>query len=229
MSELPILALTGVSYSYLRGRRRVRALTGFSMAVAPGERIALLGESGSGKSTVLALASGTRLPDLGEVVFQGQQLSHLGVAARADLRLKHMAHVYQDFRLFPMLTALENVAFAPRLKGEDARRAAAVAEKALRRVGMQRRLEHRPAELSGGEQQRVAIARALVSQPRLLLADEPTGSLDASKREEILDLMFEVLPDAAMVLVTHDPAVAARMSRIVRVDPSAEETDRSET
>ncbi|WP_051208776.1 ABC transporter ATP-binding protein [Propionicicella superfundia] len=212
-----VLELDDVSLSFIHRRRRVHVLDEFSMTVAPGERVALLGESGSGKSTVLALASGVRLPETGDVRLFGDSLVGASSAARAALRLRHLAHIYQDFRLLPMLTAQENVAFVLRLRDESRQSALAKAEEALREVGMARRLGHRPAELSGGEQQRVAIARALVSRPSLLLADEPTGSLDATKRDGILDLMLRVIPDAAIILVTHDPAVAERASRVVEL------------
>jgi len=212
-----ILALSDVSFAYRQGRRRVQVLDDFDLVVAPGERVALLGESGSGKSTVLRLASGVLVADAGTVTLMDRDLGQASVAQRAALRLAHVAHIYQDFRLFDALTAEENVAFVPRLRGTPVSEALDAARKCLGRVGMGRRLQHRPKELSGGECQRVAIARALVAGPDLVLADEPTGALDAARRDETLDVMFSVLPDAAFVLVTHDPTVAARASRVVQM------------
>jgi predicted ABC-type transport system involved in lysophospholipase L1 biosynthesis ATPase subunit len=212
-----ILDLSHVSFAYRRGRRRIQVLEGFDLMVAPGERVALLGESGSGKSTVLRLASGVLVAGAGTVTLMGQDLGRASVAQRASLRLRHVAHIYQDFRLFDELTAEENVAFVLRLRGAAAAEAQHDARDCLARVGMARRLQHRPGELSGGEGQRVAIARALVASPDLVLADEPTGALDARHRNEILDVMFEVLPSAAFVLVTHDPTVAARATRVVEM------------
>ncbi|MCL2315595.1 MAG: ABC transporter ATP-binding protein [Actinomycetia bacterium] len=212
-----ILALSDVSFAFRQRRRRVQVLDGFDLSVAPGERVALLGESGSGKSTVLRLASGVLVADAGTVTLMDHDLGRASVAQRAALRLAHVAHIYQDFRLFDALTAEENVGFVPRLCGASASAALDDARECLRRVGMGRRLQHRPGELSGGECQRVAIARALVAGPDLVLADEPTGALDAARRDEILDVMFSVLPDAAFILVTHDPTVAARASRVVEM------------
>lgn len=212
-----ILTMDDVTFAYRRGRRRIPVLQGFDLRIAAGERVALLGESGSGKSTVLALASGVAQPDAGQVILAGQDLGRLSVGRRAALRLRHVAHVYQDFRLFPQLTAEENVAFPLRLRGESGPEALEAARACLRKVGIGHRLEHRPGELSGGERQRVAIARALVAKPDLVLADEPTGALDARLRDEILDVLFGVLPKAAFVLVTHDPQVAARASRVVEL------------
>lgn len=152
----------------------------------------------------------------------GVALNDLDVHHRAAFRLAHIAQIYQDFELLPMLTALENVALLPRLKGAQRDVANDQAEVALEEVGMGHRLGHLPTELSGGEQQRVSIARAVVARPSLLLADEPTGALDAERRDEILDLMFDRLSGTTTVLVTHDPAVASRADRVVRMDLSAD-------
>jgi ABC-type lipoprotein export system ATPase subunit len=218
----PVLAMENVGYEHVNKRRVLRVLDGFSIVVQPGERLALLGPSGSGKTTILDIACGLRRPTFGS----GQLLQHdLALAAPAELarlRLHHVARVYQDFQLFARLSVLDNTALVPMLQGVRKDEARDRAREAVARVGMVKRLGHRPSELSGGEQQRVAIARALVTAPDLLLADEPTGSLDAALRDEIIDLIIEVLPHASVVLVTHDLAAASRMDRVVRLKVSPE-------
>jgi predicted ABC-type transport system involved in lysophospholipase L1 biosynthesis ATPase subunit len=214
------IQLINVSFSFPKGRRRIQVLEKFSLDVAEGDVIALLGQSGCGKSTVLSLVAGLRVPDQGTVEVLGVRLAQLDVKARAEFRLTRVAQIYQDFELLPMLTAQENVALLLRLKGEDRSSSRERAKAALEDVGMGHRLQHLPGELSGGERQRVSIARAVVASPSLLLADEPTGSLDADLRDEILDLMLGRLAGTTTVLVTHDPAVAERANRIVRMDRS---------
>lgn len=214
------IRLINVSLSFPKGRRRIQVFEKFSLDVAEGEVIALLGQSGCGKSTVLSLLAGLRVPDAGMVEVFGVQVARLDVKARAQFRLARVAQIYQDFELLPMLTAHENVALLLRLKGEDRLSSRDRAKAELEDVGMGHRLQHLPGELSGGERQRVSIARAVVASPSLLLADEPTGSLDADLRDEILDLMLGRLSGTTTVLVTHDPAVAERANRIVRMDRS---------
>ncbi|MFT4216385.1 MAG: ABC transporter ATP-binding protein [Micropruina sp.] len=209
------IELSDVSFTYRRRKRMVTALQSFSAEVGRGEVVALLGQSGSGKSTVLSLVAGLEIPAKGTVRVLGTNVGELDARGRAQFRLEHIAHIYQDYRLLPMLTAVDNVAFVLRLKGMAASEARTRSESALDAVGIGHRLDHRPAELSGGEQQRVSIARALVAEPDILLADEPTGSLDADRRDEILDLMLSSLQGTTMVLVTHDPEVAGRANRVV--------------
>lgn len=209
--------LAEVSYIYRRRRQNVVALNSLSLRVQRGEVVALLGESGSGKSTALSLIAGLHAPSSGSVRVLGVDLGGLPSSERARFRLQHIAHIYQDFRLLPMLTASENVSFVLRLKGASEREARERAATALVSVGLSHRTDHLPKELSGGEQQRVSIARALVSEPDILLADEPTGSLDADLRDENLKLMLSVLAGATIILVTHDPVVAQRANRTVRI------------
>lgn len=218
----PTLQFDDVRYDY-EGRKRstIRVLSGLSFDVAPRENVALIGGSGSGKSTVLNLASGRLVAQGGTVTAAGHDLSNLTVDERADLRLAHIAHVHQDFRLLPNFTALENVELPLLLQGVPRAEARPRAREALERVSLQARIDHRPRQLSGGEQQRVAIARAVVRQPTLLLADEPTGSLDVGLRDEILGLMFELCAKSAIVLVTHDPAVAEAADRTVELSSAA--------
>lgn len=215
---MSLIRLTDVDFSYRRGRRQIPVLRGFNLEIADGECVAVLGESGSGKSTVLALLSGLQVPAAGAVEVLGVRLDQLDSRRRAAFRLDHVAQIYQDFGLMPGLTALENVALLIRLKGVGPAEANEEARAALKAVGMAHRGDHLPSELSGGEQQRVAIARAVVAKPAILLADEPTGALDAGRRDEILDLMLSQLSRATTLLVTHDPTVAARADRVIRMD-----------
>lgn len=212
MTEL-ILELDSVAFEYEDRKRRVPVLAELSMHVAAGERVALVGRSGSGKSTVLDLAAGKRVATAGSVRLQGTDLGRLNADARARMRLSSVAYVHQDFQLLEPYTALENVQLPLRLQGVPADEARDRAELALDHVELGGRARHRPEELSGGEKQRVAIARAVVTNPKLLLADEPTGSLDAALRDDILALLYEARGGAAVLLVTHDPVVAASADR----------------
>lgn len=211
------VSLNGASFAFRKGRRSIPVLDSFSLTVAEGEVVALLGESGSGKSTALSFVSGERLPDEGSITVLGIDLAGLSRGDRAKFRLNNVAQIYQDFQLLPMLTAVDNVALPLSLRGMPRAQASERAAQALADVGMGRRLDHRPGELSGGEQQRVAIARAVVCEPKVLLADEPTGSLDADRRDEILDLMLDRLRGTTAILVTHDPEVARRADRILQM------------
>ena len=183
----------------------------------PGEAVAIVGASGSGKSTLLALLAGLDTPSAGTVELDGESLFALDEDARAELRGRAVGFVFQSFQLLPSLTALENVMLPLELAGrEDAESAA---REVLARVGLAERLQHYPKHLSGGEQQRVALARAFVVKPKLLLADEPTGSLDAEAGEAVIALLFQMNREAGttLVLVTHDEHLAQRCTRIVRL------------
>ena len=183
----------------------------------PGEAVAIVGASGSGKSTLLGLLAGLDVPSNGSVTLAGQNLFALDEDGRAALRAKHLGFVFQSFQLLPSLNALENVMLPLELaKAADA---AGPSAAMLRRVGLGERLRHYPKTLSGGEQQRVALARAFVMQPQLLLADEPTGNLDAATGAGVIDLLFELNAErgTTLILVTHDNGLAARCSRIIRL------------
>jgi len=188
-------------------------LDDLSFTVAAGETVAITGASGSGKSTLLGLLAGLDLPSEGSVTVFGQSLFALDEDGRAAWRARHLGFVFQSFQLLPQMTALENVMLPLELAGE--RRAAVRARELLGRVGLADRLGHYPKTLSGGEQQRVALARAFASDPKLLFADEPTGSLDAATGARVIDLLFELNREAGatLLLVTHDPELATRCVR----------------
>ena len=191
----------------------VNILRGISLEIGAGETVALLGPSGSGKSTLMMVIAGLERPSRGRVVVAGDDLGGLDEDGLARLRCRHVGIVFQAFHLIPTMTALENVAVALELAG--APDAFAAAEAALVRVGLAERLTHYPAQLSGGEQQRVAIARAFVAGPRLLLADEPTGNLDAATGGAVVDCLFaeHARQGTSLLLITHDPRLAQRCSR----------------
>ncbi len=199
------------------GDGRLTILHEISFKVMAGEAVAVVGASGSGKSTLLGLLAGLDVPTQGRVRLAGHDLSTLDEDARAELRGAMLGFVFQSFQLLPALTALENVMLPLELAGRSGARADA--EQLLARAGLAERLGHYPKHLSGGEQQRVAIARAFAVKPRLLLADEPTGNLDAATGAAIIDLMFALNAErgTTLVLVTHDAAIAARCSRELRL------------
>jgi putative ABC transport system ATP-binding protein len=192
-------------------------LKDISLKVMPGEAVAIVGASGSGKSTLLGLLAGLDTPSSGAVRLDGADLFALDEDGRAALRAKLLGFVFQSFQLLPPLNALENVMLPLELAGEA--RAGELAREMLVRVGLGERLRHYPKTLSGGEQQRVALARAFVTRPKLLLADEPTGNLDAATGAGIIDLMFELNEQArtTLLLVTHDEAIAGRCARKIRL------------
>jgi len=183
----------------------------------PGEAVAIVGASGSGKSTLLALLAGLDTPTSGTVELDGANLFELDEDARAELRGRAVGFVFQSFQLLPSLTALENVMLPLELAGRDD--AESGAREILARVGLAERLHHYPKHLSGGEQQRVALARAFVVRPKVLLADEPTGSLDAESGEAVIALLFQLNRESGttLVLVTHDEQLAQRCTRTVRL------------
>ena len=212
--------LIGVSKSYRRGDEFVHALRSVSLTLARGEAVALVGPSGCGKSTTLNLVAGVDRPDEGAVIVAGTDLARAAEDALVHARRRAIGIVYQSFHLMPHLTVEENVALPLAL---DGRRDAARVLALLRRVGLEHRLGHFPAELSGGEQQRTAVARALVHRPAVVLADEPTGALDSASGAAVLALMDELRREegSALLLATHDPAVAAFAARVVRMRDGA--------
>ncbi|MGH6799954.1 MAG: ABC transporter ATP-binding protein [Methylocella sp.] len=213
----PAVELENVHLSLGRGAARVHILKGISLKIGRGETAALTGPSGSGKSTLLMVTAGLERPDAGSVKVDGIGLERLGEDALARFRGARIGIVFQSFHLIPTMTALENVAIPLELAGATAAFARASAE--LSAVGLDDRLRHYPAQLSGGEQQRVALARALAPNPSILVADEPTGNLDEATGAGIIDLMFALKRDrgATLILVTHDPALAGKCDRRIEL------------
>jgi predicted ABC-type transport system involved in lysophospholipase L1 biosynthesis ATPase subunit len=218
MSEGFLMA-QDVHRSFQMGRRRVEVLRGVNLAVARGEFIALRGASGAGKSTLLHLYGGLDLPNKGCISMENCNLASLSSGALARLRNRRIGFVFQAYHLLPELTALENVCLPARLMRTPAVAAQSRAAALLERVGLGKRLDHRAAELSGGEQQRVAIARALINEPDLLLADEPTGNLDSQTGGEIIELLCSLWSErkATLIVATHDTDVAARAPKVVHL------------
>jgi len=212
-----VLSARGIGKTVKSGANDLVILREIDLAVTRGEAVAVVGASGSGKSTLLAILAGLDTPSRGNVELDGQDLFVMDEDQRARLRAMSVGFVFQSFQLLPALTALENVMLPLELANDD--EADAKAKEVLERVGLGERLHHYPKHLSGGEQQRVALARAFVVRPKLLLADEPTGSLDADSGAEVIRLLFEMNREygTTLVMVTHDESLAARCGRIVRL------------
>ncbi|MGB8055397.1 MAG: ABC transporter ATP-binding protein [Pseudolabrys sp.] len=214
---VPAIAIAGVNLSLGHGAARVHILKDIDLHIGTGEAIGLVGPSGSGKSTLLMVMAGLERADTGTVAVAGKNLNDLDEDALARFRGRHIGIVFQSFHLIPTMTALENVAVPLELAGiADA---SVRASEELAAVGLSERLDHYPAELSGGEQQRVAVARALAPDPAIVVADEPTGNLDEDTGKQIIDLLFagHTRRKTTLVLVTHDATLAARCARVVRL------------
>src|SRR3954447_17872547 len=217
MKKVSVLSARGIGKTVKSGDSDLVILRDIDLAVTHGEALAVLGASGSGKSTLLAILAGLDTPTTGQVQIDGHDLFALDEDRRAELRGRVLGFVFQSFQLLPALTALENVMLPLELAGRDD--AQDLARAMLGRVGLAERLHHYPKHLSGGEQQRVALARAFVVRPKLLLADEPTGSLDVQSGAAVITLLFELNREqgTTLILVTHDEALAARCVRTVRL------------
>ena len=214
----PILKVSGLGKSVPQAGGELAILRDISFALWPGQTVAIVGASGSGKSTLLGLLAGLDTPSQGQVLLGGQDLFALDEDGRAALRARHMGFVFQNFQLMPHLTALENAMLPLELAGR--RDARARATEMLQRVGLGQRLQHTPRLLSGGEQQRVALARAFVVEPAVLLADEPTGSLDHATGAAVMELMLQLNREqgTTLVLVTHDRGLAERCQRSITLE-----------
>ena len=216
-SNASIVRVSALGKQVATGDARLTILEDVSFEVTGGEAVAIVGVSGSGKSTLLGLLAGLDTPSSGEVTIDGYSLSALDEDGRAALRARMVGFVFQSFQLLPAMSALENVMLPLELAGRLAARDTATAM--LDRVGLSARMRHYPKQLSGGEQQRVAIARAFVTRPALLLADEPTGNLDATTGAQVIDLMFELNREngTTLLLVTHDESLSSRCDRVLRL------------
>ncbi|MEU9522473.1 ABC transporter ATP-binding protein [Streptomyces sp. NPDC048224] len=208
--------LSGVTKRYTRGKAAVQALDGVDLTIADGDRLVIQGPTGGGKSTLLQMLGGLDRPSSGEVVLDGTDLATLPEARLTRVRSESIGFVFQSFNLIPTLTAQENVETALVPLGVRAGDRREKAAEALASVGLGERLGHLPGEMSGGQQQRVAIARALVKQPKVLLADEPTGNLDESTRDEIMEVLDRMWRELGLtfVMVTHDSAIARKAPRV---------------
>ena len=215
-----VLEAQNIYKSFTDGKSHVDVITGLSLQVAQGEFVSIVGSSGSGKSTLLHILGGLDRPTQGLVNLNGRRFDNLGEAERGFLRNEHLGFVYQFHHLLPEFTALENVAMPLMLrKDAEYKKVKARAEYLLERVGLSHRLTHQPGELSGGERQRVALARALVTQPKLMLADEPTGNLDRKTAKSIFELLSDLREEfnMAMLIVTHDEQLAKSADKILHM------------
>ncbi|MFJ6392875.1 ABC transporter ATP-binding protein [Streptomyces sp. NPDC091972] len=211
--------LRGITKHYTRGKDTVRALDGIDLTIPDGDRLIIQGPTGGGKSTLLQMLGGLDRPTAGEIVLDGTDLTTLPEARLTRVRSERIGFVFQTFNLIPTLTAQENVETALVPLGVPTKQRRERAAEALTSVGLGERLGHLPGEMSGGQQQRVAIARALVKQPKVLLADEPTGNLDESTRDEIMDVLNRMWKELGLtfVMVTHDSSIARKATRVATI------------
>jgi putative ABC transport system ATP-binding protein len=222
-----LLTLKSLEKSYTRGEETVHALRGVTLDIREGQFVSIMGPSGSGKSTLLHLMGGLDRPTRGEVVLRGESIAGMSDSELSLFRRKKLGFIFQFFNLLPTLSALENVCLPRLLGSESIKKIEPRARELLTLMGLENRMDHKPDQLSGGEMQRVAIARALISDPALILADEPTGNLDTKTGEAILELLREMSKKTGktIVMVTHDPKAASYGNRLIRMKDGALESD----
>jgi lipoprotein-releasing system ATP-binding protein len=210
-----IIECRSLCFSYSEGENKTTVLDNLNFEVKPGEKVAIIGQSGCGKSTLLNLIAGLDKSSTGDVLINNSNIAKLNEKDRTELRSKNLGFVYQFHHLLNDFSSLYNVSLPLLIKGIDKRKAVKLAEDILKKVGLEKRLKHKPSQLSGGERQRVAIARAMISEPACLLADEPTGNLDANNAKDVLDLIVELNDSkrTALLIVTHDLSIANVMDR----------------
>jgi lipoprotein-releasing system ATP-binding protein len=220
MTDRFVLQCRGVVRRFREGSAELEVLSGVNLDVAPAERVAIVGASGSGKTTLLQIMGGLDEPTAGDVLIDGQPMMAGSEGVRSEMRNRYIGFVYQFHHLLPEFTAAENVAMPLLIRRVNKADALQEAAQLLDRVGLGERLDHKPGELSGGERQRAAVARALIARPQLVLADEPTGNLDAGNGEHVLNLMLELNREleTSLVIVTHDRSIANRMDRILELE-----------
>lgn len=218
--KAPVLEMRGVCRSFKQGKQSLQVLRGVDLEIAKGEIVALIGPSGSGKSTLLQLAGLLEKPTKGDIYLEGQKCSNLKDCIRTELRRDYLGFVYQYHNLLADFSALENVMIPQLIDGIKEKQAKDRAKWLLKRLGLEKRMTHRPAEMSGGEQQRVAIARALANMPKLLLADEPTGNLDPKTSEIVFAELLSIVKETGLsaLVATHNFDLAERMDRKVKLD-----------
>jgi ABC-type lipoprotein export system ATPase subunit len=218
MSE-PLLRARALTKTYVMGKRSLEVLRGVDLEVSRGEFLALRGASGAGKSTLLHLIGGLDLPNAGEILFDGRNLVTFSERKLTEFRNRRVGFIFQAYHLLPELDALENVCLPARMARISTAHTEVRGRELLARVGLKDRLDHKPSELSGGEQQRVAIARALINEPELILADEPTGNLDSKTGGEIIELLKSLCAEkqTTLIIATHDANVAARAARVIEL------------
>jgi len=216
----PVLSLTAINRTFHQGENDITVLNGADLDIRPGEVVALVGPSGAGKSTLLHIAGLLEACDSGQIIISGEDCSDMGDDQRTSMRRENLGFVYQYHHLLPEFTALENIVIPQIIGGLSRQESRQRAEELLKWMGLSDRATHRPARLSGGEQQRVAIARAISTQPKLLLADEPTGNLDPHTADEVFSVLLSLARGAglAALIATHNPLLAEKMDRIVKLE-----------